>query len=212
MDWNASASHTRFQIIMANNYYEVLGVNKDATDEDIKKAFRDKAKLYHPDTTTDEAQKKELEEKFKELNTAYGVLSDPQERAYYDNPRPRPNPNINPGFNPFAHAGFGFNINDLFNQMNGQQFHFSSTRQINQEINVSLLDALLRNEIEIDTPIGKKVKFKLPPDLNNNTTFGIRINDEKNPNSTIIIHVKINVLIPNLSEEKMAKMKEIFSS
>ncbi len=195
------------------NYYEVLGVDKNATEDDIKKAFREKAKLYHPDTTTDEAQKKELEEKFKELNTAYGVLLDPQEKAYYDNPRP--NSNVNPGFNPFAHAGFGFNLNDLFSQMRGggpQQFHFSSTRQINQEINVSLLDALLRNEVEIDTPVGKKIKFKLPPDLNNGSTVGIRINDEKNPNNTTIISLKINVLIPNLNDEKLAKMKEILSS
>ena len=190
------------------NYYEVLGVNKDATDEDIKKAFRDKAKLYHPDTNTDEAQKKELEEKFKEVNEAYSVLSDPQERAYYDNPQP----NI-PHFNPFGGGAFHFNIQDFFSQMNGgpQQFHFSSTRHINQEINVSLLDALLENTIEIDTAVGKKLRFTIPPNLKSGSSFGLKFSDDKNPNNFTIINLKINVVMPSLNEEQKAKMKEILS-
>ena len=196
-----------------NDYYEILGIGRDANDTDIKKAFREKAKELHPDTTTDENKKKDLEEKFKELNKAYSVLSDPQEKAYYDNPNTRPNaqPNFNSGFNPFGAGGFSFNINDLFSQMGGQQFHFSSTRQINQEVNVSLLDAILENEVEVATQIGKTIKFKLPPNLKSGSTFGIRINEENNPNSTTIINLKISVVIPTLSDEKKAKIKEILS-
>ena len=69
---------------MANkrDYYEVLGVNKNATDEELKKAYRRLAKKYHPDANPD--NKKEAEAKFKEVNEAYETLSDKQKRQMYD--------------------------------------------------------------------------------------------------------------------------------
>lgn len=63
------------------DYYEVLGVNKDATEEEIKKAYRKLARKYHPDVNKDDPQ---AEEKFKEVTEAYEVLSDQQKRANYD--------------------------------------------------------------------------------------------------------------------------------
>lgn len=63
------------------DYYEVLGVSKDATDEEIKKAFRKAAKMYHPDLHPGD---KECEAKFKEAGEAYAVLSDKDKRAKYD--------------------------------------------------------------------------------------------------------------------------------
>ena len=64
------------------DYYEVLGVNKNATDDEIKKAYRKLAKKYHPDANPD--NKEEAEAKFKEVNEAYENLSDPQKRKMYD--------------------------------------------------------------------------------------------------------------------------------
>jgi molecular chaperone DnaJ len=89
------------------DYYEVLGVDKNASAEDIKKAYRKKAIQYHPDKNPGD---KEAEEKFKEAAEAYDVLSDPQKRARYDQ---------------FGHAGMsgqggfsggGFSMEDIFSQ------------------------------------------------------------------------------------------------
>jgi molecular chaperone DnaJ len=65
------------------DYYEILGVKKNATSEDIKKAYRELALRHHPDRVPQE-KKKEAEERFKEISEAYAVLSDPQKRALYD--------------------------------------------------------------------------------------------------------------------------------
>lgn len=70
------------------NYYEVLGIKKDTNPEDIKKSFRILAVKYHPDKFPDEKEKKEAESKFKEINEAYSVLSDPVKKEQYDNPPP----------------------------------------------------------------------------------------------------------------------------
>src|SRR3954466_6959324 len=69
---------------MANkkrDYYEVLGLNRDASDEEIKKAYRKLAMKFHPDRNPDS---KDAEEKFKEAKEAYEMLSEPEKRRAYD--------------------------------------------------------------------------------------------------------------------------------
>ena len=65
------------------DYYEILGVARNASEDDIKKAYRKLAMKYHPDRNQGEAAKA-AEEKFKEVKEAYEMLSDPQKRAAYD--------------------------------------------------------------------------------------------------------------------------------
>src|SRR5215212_4923678 len=67
--------------IQFRDYYEVLGLSRGASEDEIRKAFRKLARKYHPDVARD---KKSAEEKFKEINEAYEVLSDPEKRKKYD--------------------------------------------------------------------------------------------------------------------------------
>src|ERR1043166_3194454 len=67
---------------MKRDYYEVLAVSRNATEEEIKKAYRKLAVRYHPDKNPDD--RRAAEERFKELSEAYQVLSDPGRRAQYD--------------------------------------------------------------------------------------------------------------------------------
>jgi len=96
------------------DYYEVLGVARTASDDDIKKAFRRLARQYHPDVN----KSKDAEAQFKEINEAYEVLSDPQKRQMYDQfGHDGPRMGAGAGFDSFGFGGF----NDIFQTFFGGQ-------------------------------------------------------------------------------------------
>ena len=97
------------------DYYEVLGLNKGASEAEIKKAYRSLAKKYHPDLNPGDA---EAEEKFKEINEANDVLSDPDKKAKYDQfGHAAFDPSAGGGFDG-GFGGFG-DIGDIFSSFFG---------------------------------------------------------------------------------------------
>ncbi|RMH07569.1 MAG: molecular chaperone DnaJ [Nitrospirae bacterium] len=138
------------------DYYEILGVDRNASDEEIKRAFRKLARQYHPDLHSDPQQKKKAEEKFKEANEAYEVLSDPEQRRKYDM---------------FGHAGMqqgfggaeGFDFGRGFGDIFGDIFEdfFGGGRSRNRPEQGADLQYNL--EISFEEAIyGKEVKLKIP--------------------------------------------------
>ena len=140
------------------DYYEVLGVEKNASDAEIKKAYRKLAMKYHPDQNPGD---KTAEEKFKEINEAYEVLSDADKKARYDQygfAGVDPNFNPNAGFGGFGGGGFGFgDLGDIFGDFFGGGTASSSGRRrgpakgqnVVSEIEISFEDAAFGCEREI---------------------------------------------------------------
>lgn len=131
------------------DYYEVLGVDKNATDEELKKAYRKLAKKYHPDANPD--NKKEAEAKFKEVNEAYETLSDKQKRTMYDqfgHNGPQGGFGGGNGYYSYSTSGFdGFDIDldDIVSSI----FGGGRSRKSSRASNGPTKGADLRHDIEI---------------------------------------------------------------
>lgn len=103
-----------------HDYYETLGVSREASQEDIKRAYRQLARKYHPDVSREQ----EAEERFKEVNAAYEVLSDPEKRSMYD----RFGVEGPPGFGGFDFGSGGRDPFDIFAEVFGN-FGFGGFQQ-----------------------------------------------------------------------------------
>lgn len=148
------------------DYYEVLGISKDASEQEIKKAYRSLAKKYHPDMN----KSPDAETKFKEINEAYEVLSDPDKKAKYDQfGFAGVDPNAAGGFGGFSSGSFD-DLNDIFGSMFGGGFSGfggfgSSSRNSNQprkgqdrymQMNVSFMDAIFGKTETINLSVDEK--------------------------------------------------------
>ncbi|MBX9813010.1 MAG: molecular chaperone DnaJ [Burkholderiales bacterium] len=134
------------------DYYEVLGVNRDASDEEIKKAYRRLAMKYHPDRNPDNPK---AEEHFKEAKEAYEVLSDASKRAAYDQ---YGHAGVDPSMAAGAGAGFG-NFADAFGDIFGDIFGGGRTRSnvyrgadLRYNLEISLEEAARGTETRIRIP------------------------------------------------------------
>jgi len=141
------------------DYYDILGVNKSASDVEIKKAFKEKSMKYHPDRPGGN------EEQFKKVNEAYSTLKDPQKRAEYDNPTQRMN------FN----ETFGGDFQDIFSQMFGGMHRRQRNKDILCTAQIDLVDVIKGKhmDIEYQLPTGTKqtAKVNIPPGIESNVTM-----------------------------------------
>ena len=98
------------------DYYEVLGLNRDAADDDVKKAYRRLAMKFHPDRNPDDAK---AEEKFKEASEAYEILADREKRHAYDQ---FGHAGVDPSAGGMGGAGFNGSFSDIFGDVFGDIF------------------------------------------------------------------------------------------
>lgn len=140
------------------DYYEVLGVDKGASEDEIKKAYRKLARKYHPDVNKDNP--KEAEAKFKEINEAYSVLSDPQKRAAYDQyGHAASDPNFGAGMGGFGDFGFDGGFGDIFDMFFGGGGRTTQRRNgpqrgndLRYDMEISFEDAAFGKETTIEVP------------------------------------------------------------
>lgn len=135
------------------DYYELLGISRDATEVEIKKAFRQLALKYHPDRNPDD---KESEDKFKEINEAYSCLIDQQKRANYD--RFGTAEGVAQGYSPFgAGAGFGDIFEDIFGDFFGtfsgrQRVRPAKGSDLRYDLDIALMQAAFGAEKNLEIP------------------------------------------------------------
>ena len=141
------------------DYYDILGVQKNASEDEIKKAFKKLARKYHPDLHPDD---KQAEEKFKEVNKAYEVLSDPQKRQKYDQ---FGEAGVDPNFGAGGFSGGGFtggfgfeDLGDIFEGIFGSGGRSSRRSSVNSprrgsdisaNVNISFMEACEGKKQEI---------------------------------------------------------------
>lgn len=153
---------------MSRDYYDVLGVSRGASEDEIKRAYRQKAKQYHPDANPNNPG---AEARFKEINEAYEVLRDDDKRSAYNHfgANWQNYQDFNGGQNPFGNAGAAHvDMSDLFETLfNGQRrgFRVNAVRDgedIEQNTHISLREAYEGARRVVTFQDGRGVPFKIP--------------------------------------------------
>jgi DnaJ-class molecular chaperone len=187
---------------MARDYYDVLGVQRGASEAEVKKAFRKLARELHPDVN---AHDPEAEEKFKAAAEAYEVLSDPERRQVYD--RFGAEGLRGGGFQPGA--GFG-TIEDLLGAVFGGAFGFEVRRgpmrgqDLVHAVELSAVQAMLGATVTIPSHEGER-EVELPPGIQHGAQFALRGHGLPGANGGPPgdLRVVVHVLVPtDLSEEQ----------
>ena len=136
---------------MATNYYELLGVGRNATDSDLKRAYRQLAMQFHPDKNPGD---KTAEERFKQISEAYAVLSDVDKRAYYDRFGTAPATAPGGGFE----QGFGTLFEDIFENFfaggggRGRRTRAARGEDLQYELKITLEEAATGMETKVQLP------------------------------------------------------------
>lgn len=200
----------RKEVKMSSSLYEILGVNSDATQDEIKKAYRKLARKYHPDVNKDAG----AEEKFKEINGAYEVLGDETKRKQYDTYGDSMFGGQN--FSDFAKNSANMDdLNEILRSMfgGGAKFKggfgsnfggFSSFSGFSDEFEDENLDINYSIEIPFDTSVtggeesvnlgGENVKFKVPAGIKEDERLRIKAKGKKGASGRVgnaILKIKI---------------------
>lgn len=180
------------------DYYKIMGLQNQASQEEIKRAYRKLARKYHPDVSKEE----NAEAKFKELGEAYGVLSDPKKRAQYDRygqywqeqSQAGYSPKTNRGQYQEQHFGQGFPddfegfLNSIFRERYGQErsSFYEQGRDIHASLNISLEDSFSGAEktLQLQTPVldhygnveyqTRAIKIKIPKGIGDKQQIRLR--------------------------------------
>ncbi len=139
------------------DYYDILGVDRDADQKEIKKAYRKLAKEYHPDRNPDDP---EASEKFKEISEAYGILSDEDKRARYDQYGHAGIGDDDFNYEDFAQGGFG-GLEDLFEMFMGGGFSGMGQRSQNRATRGRDLEYRMEISFE-DAAFGTEKTIRIP--------------------------------------------------
>ena len=212
------------------DYYEVLGVPKDADDAALKKAYRTLAKKYHPDANPGD---KEAEAKFKEASEAYSILSDPEKRKKYDQFGERwkdaesfgqgggtygwsqqggGSPFDGIDFSSFAGGGFSSFFKDLFGSAGRRaESGFGAKRQNSGEmhasVNIDMYTAMLGGEVIIQLNNGTKAKLHVKPVTQNGTKVRLRGKGYNRGDGTFgDLIITYNVLLPTTLSERQRQL------
>jgi DnaJ-class molecular chaperone len=193
---------------MASDYYEILGIGRDASDRDVKRAFRRLARELHPDINDHDP---EAEEKFKVAAEAYEVLSDPERRRLYD---AHGHAGLRGG-GFAAEAAFG-SVEDIFQAFfGGRGFGFEFRRgpmrgqDLIHTVEISVVDAMLGTKLRVPSHDGER-EIELPAGIQPGTRVALRGHglpgSEGGPPGDLVI--TIAVVVPSELTEEQRRLVE----
>jgi curved DNA-binding protein len=173
------------------DHYKTLGVDKNATQDDIKKAYRKLAAKHHPDRGGDTAT-------FQEISVAYDTLSNPEKREQYDNPAPQ-------GFHQHGGMPEGFeelfrNFGGPFGDIFGRRPQAARNRTLNVQTNITLEDAFygktLTSTLRLPSGRDQTIEIKIPAGIRDGTTLRLAgVGDDSVSNIPRgDIHLTVNIL------------------
>ncbi len=191
--------------------YKILGISKNATDGEIKKAYRTLARKYHPDLNSGN---KQAEARFKEVNNAYQILNDKQKKAQYDQFG-------DVGAASGAYSGFGgqkagsyrytsngtFDINDIFGEIfKGERSGFSNFsgysggtqkgEDLSYSMDISFKDAVLGKVMSLSIE-GRKLNIRIPPNIKDGEQIKVRGQGRQGQAARGDLKIKIHVASDN---------------